>query len=226
MGISSEGALLKGARWGRLTIAHRPRRCQITWRTILGPLFVGTALLVTAPAAAQERTKPEADAVALAQRTLAAKLSVAPERIDVVRISPVQWRDSSLGCPERGMAYTPALVSGYEVRLRNADREHVVHVAGTRAVICGSQPDSKRPPDAMIAGSLKAADAVRTAVAARLGIEPAQVRIISTRPFRPSAPCPAAPAPPKSGALIVEAQAAEQTFRFYTDDSQILNCDK
>jgi hypothetical protein len=226
MGISSEGAPLKRAVLGRLTIAHRPRRCQITCRAILGSLFVGTALLVTAPAAAQERTKPEADAVALAQRTLAAKLSVAPERIDVVRISPVQWRDSSLGCPERGMTYTPALASGYEVTLRNADREHVVHVAGARAVICGTQPASKRPAEAIIAGSLKAADAVRAAVAARLGIEPAQVRIVSTRPFRPSAPCPAAPAAPKSGALIVEAEAAEQTFRFYTDDSQILNCDK
>jgi hypothetical protein len=182
-------------------------------------------LLAAAPAA-QERTKPEADAAALAQRTLAAKLSVALERIDVVRISPVQWRDSSLGCPERGITYTPALASGYEVTLRNAEREHVVHVAGGRAVICGAQSDSKRPSEAIVASSLKAADAVRTAIAARLGIEPARVRVVSTRPFRSSAPCPGAAAPPKSSALIVEAEAAGQPFRFYTDDSQILNCDK
>lgn len=124
------------------------------------------------------------------------------------------------------MIYMPALVSGYEVRLRNADREHVVHVAGTRAVICGAQPRSKRATTAMLSASLKAADAVRTAVAARLEIEPGRVRITSTRPFRPSASCQAAPASPKSGALIVEAEAGAQTFRYYADDIQILNCDK
>ena len=124
------------------------------------------------------------------------------------------------------MVYTPALVSGYEVTLRNGNRQHVVHVAGTRAVICSAQADSKRPTSAMIAGSLKAADAVRTAVAARLKIEPGGVRITGTRPFRPSALCPAAPASPKDSALIVEAAAGSQTFRYYADDVQVVNCDK
>jgi hypothetical protein len=226
MGISSERAPLKCAAWGRLNIAHYPSRCQINCRTIFSSLVVGAALCTAALAASQPRTKPEADAVTLAQRTLAATLLVPPEQIETVSVSPAQWRDSSLGCPERGMVYTPALVSGYEVKLRNAGREHAVHVAGARAVICGAQSDSKRASTAALSGSLKAADAVRTAVAARLGIEPARVRITSTRPFRPSAPCRAAPASPKSGALIVEAEAAAQTFYYYADDIQVLNCEK
>ncbi len=226
MGISSEGVRLKRTASGRLNIAQGPRRCQIAGRAILGSVVIGINLWIASPAIAQERTKPEADAVALAQRTLAATLSVPQARIQFVSVSPVQWRDSSLGCPERGMVYTPALVSGYEVTLRNAERQHIVHVAGTRAVVCGAQADSKRPTSAMIVGSLKAADAVRTAVAARLGIEPARVRITSTRPFRPSAPCPAAPASSKGGALIVEAEASSQTFRYYADDSQVVNCDQ
>jgi hypothetical protein len=123
------------------------------------------------------------------------------------------------------MAYTPALTSGYQVKLLAGEREHVVHVAGGRAVICGSPSDSTRMPPVMISASLKAADEVRKAVASRLGIEPARVRIVSTRPFRATS-CRTAPASPKGAALIVEAEAEAQTFRYYADDTRVLNCDE
>jgi hypothetical protein len=183
----------------------------------------------SAPAvnAAQERSKAEVDAESLARTTLITKLSVAPERVTTVSVAPMQWRDSSLGCPQRGMTYAPVLTSGYEVKLLEADREHVVHVAGGRAVICGTPFESKQPPLSKISGSLQAAAAVRTALAARLGIEPARVRIVSTRPFRSaSAQCPAAPSARKGTALVVEAVADAQTFRYYADDAQVLSCVK
>jgi hypothetical protein len=34
---------------------------------------------------------------------------------DVVRSEMVEWNDGSLGCPEPGMFYTQALVTGYHV---------------------------------------------------------------------------------------------------------------
>jgi hypothetical protein len=184
------------------------------------------AATVVTVAAQERRSKPEEEALALARQTLSAALSIPPDRITTISVAPAQWRDSSLGCPERGIRYLPVLTSGYDVRLGDMAREHVVHVAGTRAVVCGTQSDQKPPPVSMIAGSLKAADAVRTALAARLGIEPARVRIVSTRPYRSTTPCPAAPAAPKTGALIVEADAATQTFLYYADDTQALSCDK
>ena len=189
-------------------------------------LVAAAALVTGVTAAAQERSKAETDAVALARKTLSAALTIPPDQISTISVSPAQWRDSSLGCPERGLRYLPLLTSGYEVKLRDAAREHVVHVAGTRAVVCGSQPDPKQPPTSLVAGTLKAADAVRIALAARLGIEPARVRILSTRPFRSTTPCLAAPAASKGGALLVEAAAAEQTFRYYADDTQVLNCER
>lgn len=193
-------------------------------------IITGFALFVPATGGravdAQQRSKAEADAVSLARQTLAASLAVPLERVTEVGVAPVQWRDSSLGCPERGTRYTQAIVSGYAVTLRDAEREHVVHVAGARAVICGPRSDPKQPPTAAIAGSLKAADAVRASLAARLGIEPARVRIVSTRPFRPPPSCAAAPALPKGAALIVEAEAASQTFRYYADDARVLDCGK
>jgi hypothetical protein len=205
-------------------MAHRPIGCQRDRHAKWIPWLVACAAW-GALVSGQERGKLEAEAVALARQTLIAKLSVASERITTVSVSPAQWRDSSLGCPERGMVYTPVLASGFEVKLRDPDHEHVVHVAGNRAVICRSQSNPKQPPATMVSASLKASNAVRAALAARLGIEPARVRIVSTRPMR-SAPCPAAPASPKGAALIVEAEAAARTFRYYADDTEVLNCDK
>jgi hypothetical protein len=176
---------------------------------------------------AQQPGKPETEAAALARRTLAGKLSVPIERIKVVTVSPAEWRDSSLGCPERGMMYTQVLTPGYKVTLRDADREHVVHVAGSYAVICGSQGESKLSPATLISASLKAGDAVRAAIAARLSVEPARVRIVSTRPARSdSRPCPAAPQEPSGTAFIVDAQAETRTFRYYTDDAVTVSCDE
>src|SRR2546422_8142554 len=142
--------------------------CQIDFH-VLGILANGLVVVAIAmwpalAAFAQHPGKPDAEAAALARRTLAAKLSLPIERIKIVSVSPVEWRDSSLGCPERGMVYTPVLTPGYKVTLRAADRDHVVHVARTHVVICGSQGDSKLAPAALISGSLKAGDAVRSAL--------------------------------------------------------------
>lgn len=188
--------------------------------------FLCAAIWCGVIVAAQERGKAELEAIALARETLAAKLSVPLDRLKTVSASSAQWRDSSLGCPERGMVYTPALTAGYAVTLREGAREHVVHVAGGRAIVCGSQADRRLRPEALIAAPLKAADAVRRALAARLGIEPAAVRVTSTRPFRSPPPCPAAPTPAEPGPLLVEAEAAAQSFRYYADDKRVVSCDE
>jgi hypothetical protein len=210
-------------------MAHRMSRCQCECGTIrmIVCMLAACTIVWTSVTAGQERKAESDAAAALARRTLAAKLSVPVDEITFVSLSPAQWRDSSLGCPERGLIYTPALTSGYEVKVRNANREHVVHVSGGRAVICSAQSEPKPPPAAAISTSLKAADAVRKALAARLGIEPARVRIVSTRPFRSSSiSCPALTAPPQGAASIVEAEASSQAFRYYVGDTQVISCDK
>ena len=125
------------------------------------------------------------------------------------------------------MVYTQVLTSGYKVTLRAAEREHAVHVAGTHVVICGSQGDSKLAPAALISGSLKAGDAVRAALAARLKIDADRVRIVSTRPARSdSRPCTAAPSEPSGVAFIVDAQVETHTYRYYTDDAVTVSCEE
>lgn len=54
---------------------------------------------------------------------LAERLAVPESTIEVVTEEEVTWRDGSLGCAERGMAYTQALVDGTRI---------VLEVDGTR----------------------------------------------------------------------------------------------
>jgi hypothetical protein len=206
-------------------MAQRPSLCQSRVARIIVTSFLALMPALPESVSSQERDKAVAEATTLAREAVAARLSLPLERIRTVSVSPAQWRDSSLGCPERGMIYTPALASGHIVRLSAAEREHVVHVSGGRAVICSSQSDPKQSPTTTFSASLKAADAVRRAVAGRLGIERAAVRIVSTRPFRSSPPCPAAPDARKGAALLVEAEAMAQTFVYYADDALVVGCD-
>src|SRR5436190_13279348 len=60
----------------------------------------------------------QSEAIALARTTLAAKLSLPGEEITTVTVAAVQWRDSALGCPERGVVARPVVTSGFKVTLR------------------------------------------------------------------------------------------------------------
>ena len=76
---------------------------------------------------------------------LSRRLEVAESDIAVDTVQAVTWRDGSLGCPQPGMAYTQALVSGYRVLLVAGGQTYPYHTRGTsRFVRC----DEKRaqPP--------------------------------------------------------------------------------
>jgi hypothetical protein len=62
----------------------------------------------------------------------------------------VTWSDGSLGCPRSGMSYTQALVPGYRLVARTAERELVYHTDSSgRAVRCEEPVPARgqRPPD-------------------------------------------------------------------------------
>ncbi len=61
------------------------------------------------------RTRP---AVVAALADAAGRQGVAPEQVLIARWSPVTWNDGSIGCPEKGRAYTQALVDGELLVLR------------------------------------------------------------------------------------------------------------
>ena len=61
------------------------------------------------------RTRPE---VAAAIADTASRANVDPDEVLIAAWSPVTWNDGSLGCPQKGMAYTQVLVDGELLMLR------------------------------------------------------------------------------------------------------------
>lgn len=201
-------------------------RCQCSLHRSLARLVIAIAVAActTSSVLAQsQRTREQDEAVATARKTLSATLSTPVDRWQLVSVSPAEWRDSSLGCPERGKAYTPALTSGFTVTLRDAGTEHIVHVSAGRAVVCTSRSEPRLPPDALVSSSMAAGDAVRAEIARALKIAPAQVRITSVRPARKGDKC--APADPSGAGHIVEARVDAKTLRYYRDAAAIRPCE-
>lgn len=67
-----------------------------------------------------------------AKQDLAARLSVSVEMIEAVSAEAVVWPDSSLGCPEPGMAYLQVLTDGALVKLRAEGKLFEYHSGGGR----------------------------------------------------------------------------------------------
>ena len=74
----------------------------------------------------------------LATDALVRELGASVNRIQVRRATPVDWPDSSLGCPKPGEMYAQALTPGYLVLLQAEEQVYSVHVGNGRAVVCGT----------------------------------------------------------------------------------------
>ena len=68
---------------------------------------------------------------------LTQRLAISADQILLVEARSVTWPDSSLGCPQEGMAYTQVLTPGYLIRLQAGDQEYEYHASsGTTLVYC------------------------------------------------------------------------------------------
>ena len=77
---------------------------------------------------AQPTVPPEAEQpVRLARQDVAHKLGVSIDEVRVVKISPVQWPDASLGCPEPGKVYAQVIISGYRLLLEAHNATYEYH---------------------------------------------------------------------------------------------------
>lgn len=92
------------------------------------------------PATPTEPEPPEdaAAAVAWARRDLAARVGAAADAITLVSIEAVEWRDSSLGCPQPGQMYLQVITPGYRFVFAADGTTYEYHAArgADRAVHC------------------------------------------------------------------------------------------
>ena len=75
-------------------------------------------------------------AVAAAKTDLAQRLDASEETIIVKSVKEVQWRDSSLGCPQPGMMYAQVITPGFQVVLEAKGKNYEYHTDTHRAVLC------------------------------------------------------------------------------------------
>jgi|GEM_PF-637628 len=80
-----------------------------------------------------------------ARQDLAKRLSVPVNDITIIQAAHVTWSDSSLGCPQPGMAYTQVLVPGFLVVLGTASQQYEYHAGKDQAIFYCTDP---QPPSA------------------------------------------------------------------------------
>ena len=84
---------------------------------------------ISSAASLSELSETEAALVTRAIDDLAATTGVDPASITLVSIEPVEWRDSSLGCPQPDMMYAQMLTPGYRIVLSTGDETVEYHTA-------------------------------------------------------------------------------------------------
>ena len=198
--------------------------------------FVVALLVLMAIARAQGG--PREWAIERAKATLAQEVAVAADLIELVDAVEAEWRDSSLGCPERGMVYAPVLTAGYKVTLGVGRDRFVVHTTPDRTVVCGrprapgrDARDAKLPPTDALVG-LRLSDQARLDLASRLQVGKDSVTVNFFRRTMwpdPSLGCPVTgqvyPQQPTRGFLI-ELASGGRTYEYHSDMNRVVTCSK
>jgi hypothetical protein len=73
--------------------------------------------------------------VRLAKEDLAQRLSLAPDDIRLVAVEPVDWSDTSLGCPQPGMMYAQVITPGFRVVLEAEGERYQYHTDRDRGIV-------------------------------------------------------------------------------------------
>lgn len=121
------------------------------------PKGVGIAPPARIPDVVQTPGVPPGNAVTLAElpRELrrvvvadaARRFGVTESGVVLTRAERVTWNDGALGCPQPDMSYSQALVPGYRVVARTAERELTYHTDEARGAIACAQALPRAPQD-------------------------------------------------------------------------------
>ena len=86
------------------------------------------------------------DVIQLTKDDLARRLKVPVSDISVVSVEAVDWPDTSLGCPQPGMAYAQVITPGFRVVLEAAGKTCEYHTdSSSHLVLCDTWGDSQAP---------------------------------------------------------------------------------
>ncbi len=179
---------------------------------------------------ADKLTVEQHDIARLAIDALAADLGIARDKIAVDTIRPVEWRDSSIGCPQPGQAYMQVMTPGNKITLRVDKQIYVVHEANYRAFVCHTTKalGTITPQRELVFG--KQMLAARKDLATRLGVPESDIRPASaegTNWENASMGCPEPgivyPSVSVSG-WILTLRYNSHDYTYHTDMSRTIPC--
>jgi len=78
--------------------------------------------------------------VELARQDLAGQLGMKVEDITLAAVEAVEWRDSSLGCPQPGMNYLQVITPGYRITLAAQGQSYEYHTNKSSRVVRCDKP--------------------------------------------------------------------------------------
>lgn len=162
-----------------------------------------------------------------ATNALAQALGISPSSITMVGIPlPVQWNDSSLGCPEPGRTYVPVVTPGYLIALEAGGNNYEIHTDLSGTVVVCSNPNASlgtiTAPDPVAAEFIEGA---RKDLASRLGISPDNIVLVRSEAVEWTDASLGCPEPGEEYAQVVTpgyriVLAVEETYYEYHTDLQ------
>ena len=167
----------------------------------------------------------------LAAETLAEELGIPIATIEVDTVRAVEWRNSSIGCPQPDQAYAQVIIPGHKITLRVDGQFYFVHEANGRAAVClpskptttgfGTEIDFAWGRQAMVA---------RRDLAERLGVAENLVIIAGAEEMTwpdASLGCPgmeAGDTPVATEGYILELRHGSRTYRYHADMERVFPC--
>lgn len=71
-----------------------------------------------------------------ARDDLSQRLDVPQDEISLHSVEAVEWRDSSLGCPQPGMSYLQVITPGYRIILSASGQNYEYHTGLRSVILC------------------------------------------------------------------------------------------
>jgi hypothetical protein len=110
-----------------------------------------------------------------ARQHLAATLNIDLSGVTVVETTPIEWNDSSLGCPEPGMMYLMVITPGYHIILAANGEQYEYHADENETVLLCPEDRSvlkgeEEPFVEIPEGAASLVEQARRDLAAKLGI--------------------------------------------------------
>ena len=187
-------------------------------------------VVVAAAACAGAQEMPRTSVAQIAIDALAADLGIAKKKIQVDTVRAVEWRDSSIGCPQPGRANLQVITPGHKVTLRADGRVHVVHEANGRAFVCEqTRPYAGVNPKGELVFGAKMLEARRD-LASRLGVPETEIKMTAAREHTwddAGLGCPEpgkTHSPGKVTGWILTLEHAGRPFTYHTDLHRTIPC--